>query len=124
MNIRAFQAFLITHDEPKIHRWALASELVTAVCLKDRKDFPDVASVVKDMDNALWLCQRHDAPDHFSLMRAGRLQGIINSHAPPADLAMFARVLDALSEENLPEGCTILPIWALAGTPEASDEEH
>ena len=124
MDIRASQAFLITQAEPKVHRWALVSEWMTAVCLKARADFPDVASVIDDMAAELWLCHRHDVPDHFSLLQGGRVRAQVSASPPPLELSMFARMLDELSEDRTPAGCTLLPIWALTGVTGDWKAEH
>lgn len=115
MHIQVSSALLISREGQSLHRWALISENISAVCLKPRSDFPDVKSIIEDMDEATWLVQRYDKPDIYLILSEGRVIGHRKACPPPLELADVAGLLDDLSDSRTPVGYTALPIWALAG---------
>ena len=126
MDIRVSQAFLITEHKSRRHRWAIAnaSDGFTAVCLGEHLDFPDLDTVIEDMDSGTWICHRTELPDYFSILQAGQVKGHVRASPPPLELVALARILDELAGEQMPEGCTTVPIWALAGVNGDTCQEH
>lgn len=124
MNIKVSNAILVSQTGVNQHRWAILSDQITAVCLRPRHEFPDVPSILEDMDTATWAVLRYDKPDVFLLISNGAVIGKSSASPPPLELVDAAAIIDSLSDERVPEGYTTIPIWVLAGYNQKDQAEH
>jgi hypothetical protein len=124
MNIPVSNALLVSHENDRLHRWVILTDQITAICLKPRSEFPDLPSILQDMDNATWLVLRYDKPDVFLTLSKGHVTGQHSASPPPLELADVAGILDDLSDSRAPEGVRVLPVWALAGITGPREMDH
>jgi hypothetical protein len=109
------RAVLLSQPEADQYRWALMTDELYAVCVTKRAGFPDIQTILLDMEDASWLCSRPTEPGIMLVLCQGQPQAVYQESSPPLQFSELSRLLFSLRGSKLPKGVSVLPLWILLG---------